>query len=295
MKKINFKKAGSLLKPYALITPSMIIFVLFFLYPMIYMIYLSFFKWNMIGKMKFIGTQNYMDMFGNAEFWAVIKNTFSFMTLSVGISILISLLLASYLHKSTKINQILQSVIFAPYIISFVSISFIFLWMFEPDYGLFNYWLECIGLSPVRWLQNTNTAMISLVMVSVWKGVGYNALIIISAIQKIPQYLFEAAQLDRSSPVKTFFKITLPMISPTMFFLVLVNIIASLKTFETIQLMTLGGPANSTKTLVYYVYEYGFSFYKIGYASAVGVVLMVLIAILTILYFKVLSKKVYYR
>ncbi|SEW03606.1 carbohydrate ABC transporter permease [[Clostridium] fimetarium] len=295
MKKINYKKAGSLLKPYALITPSMIILFLFFLYPMIYMIYLSFFKWNMIGKMKFIGIKNYLEMFGNSEFWVVIKNTFSFMLLSVGISILLSLLLAAYLQKNTKINQILQSVIFAPYIISFVSISFIFLWMFEPDYGLFNYFLECIGLPPIRWLQNTNTAMISLVMVSVWKGVGYNTLIIISAIQKIPQYLFEAAQLDRSSRVKTFFKITLPMISPTMFFLVLVNIIVSLKTFETIQLMTLGGPANSTKTLVYYVYEYGFSFYKIGYASALGVVLMILIGVLTILYFKVLSKKVYYR
>ena len=295
MEQMTKRKLGSLLKPYALITPAMIIFILFFIYPIVYMVYLSFFKWNMIGDMNFIGLNNYTSLFANSEFWVVMKNTFFFMLLSVGLVILFSTLMAVYLHKNTKINNLLQSVIFAPYIISFVSISFIFLWMFEPDYGLFNYLLERIGISSVRWLQNTNTAMISLVMVSVWKGVGYNTLIIISAIQKVPSYLFEAAELDRSSRAKTFFKITIPMISPTMFFLVLVNLIASLKTFETIQLMTLGGPANSTKTLVYYLYEYGFSFYKIGYASAVGVVLMVLIGVLTVIYFKVLSKKVYYH
>jgi len=283
------------LKPYLLIAPSMLIFILFFIYPMFYMVYLSFFSWNMLGEMKFINFKNYVSMFGNPEFWVIMKNTLAYMTLSVTLTIIISMIIALYLQKDTKVNKMLQSVIFAPYIISFVTISFIFLWMFEPDYGLFNYLLQLVGISPVRWLQNTNTAMISLVMVSVWKSAGYNTLIIISAIQKIPVYYFEAAELDGSGRIHTFFRITFPMISPTMFFLVLVNIIASLKTFETIRLMTLGGPVNSTKTLVYYLYEYGFNFYKIGYASAVGVILMILIGILTIIYFSVLSKKVYYN
>lgn len=133
------------------------------------------------------------------------------------------------------------------------------------------------------------------VIVNIWKGTGYYALIFLSALQSIPSYLYEAAELDKANKVTVFFKITLPMLSLTLFFLVLTATIASFKVFETINIMTQGGPVNSTNTLVYYIYEYGFSFYKIGYASAVGVVLMVIVGLLTLLYFGLLHKKVHYQ
>jgi len=204
-------------------------------------------------------------------------------------------LLALFLKSSTRINLILQSAVFMPYIISFISISFIWMWMMDSSYGLFNYILGIFHIPALHWLEDPKTAMISLVIVAVWKSVGYNAIIVISGMQSIPTYLYEAASLDKAKPASVFFKITLPMLSPTLFFLTLVNIIASLKVFETISIMTMGGPANSTNTLVYYIYEYGFGYYKIGYSSAVGVILMLIIGIITVFYFKALSSKIHYR
>mgnify|MGYP000951137276 FL=1 len=145
------------------------------------------------------------------------------------------------------------------------------------------------------WLGNPRIALASLILIAVWKSVGYNALILVSALQTIPPYLYEAAKLDRAGAWSVFRKITFPMISPTVFFLTLVDAIASFKVFETIQIITEGGPQNATNTLVFSLYEYGFRFYKVGYAAAIGVVLLAIILIFTALYFKVLSKRVYYQ
>ncbi len=279
--------------PYVMIAPSMILFAVFMIYPIIYMIYLSFYKWNLLSVKEFIGFKNYISMANNPEFYQVLITTFKFMAGTVSGSIIIALLLALYLKSNSKINRILQSVIFAPYIVSLVSVAFIFMWMMDSDLGLFNFILGIFHLPKVRWLDDPGVAIYSLVLVNIWKGVGYYTIIFISALQSIPAYLYEAAKLDKAGKIKTFFRITLPMISPTLFFVTLTGIIAGLKVFETINIMT--GGANSTNTLVYNIYEYGFSFYKIGYASALGVVLMAVIGILTLLYFKVLSKKVYYR
>ncbi|MFA9381536.1 MAG: carbohydrate ABC transporter permease [Acetanaerobacterium sp.] len=234
-------------------------------------------------------------MFTNPDFLQVVANSFQYMALTVVSTLLLALLLALFLKKNTRINAILQSAIFAPYVISFVSVSFIWMWMMDSSYGLLNFLLNLIHVPSVRWLEDPKVAIYSLVLVAIWKGVGYNTIIFISGLQSIPTYLYEAASLDGAKPAGVFFKITLPMLSPTSFFLTLVNIISSFKVFETISIMTKGGPMNSTNTLVYYLYEYGFVYYKIGYASSVGVVLMVIIGILTILYFKVLSTNVHYR
>jgi sn-glycerol 3-phosphate transport system permease protein len=163
------------------------------------------------------------------------------------------------------------------------------------DYGLLNYGIGLLGLPSVDWLSDTRVALTSLVMVSVWKSLGFNTLILVSALQTIPGYLYEAAILDKAKSFTLFRSITFPMISPTLFFLALTNIIASFKAFETIAIMTQGGPANSTNTLVHYIYQYGFKFFKIGYASAIGVVMMIIIAIFTMAYFVVLNRRVHYR
>ncbi|WP_337529486.1 sugar ABC transporter permease, partial [Zhenhengia sp.] len=239
--------------------------------------------------------KNYQTLFRDVKFYQTLSNTFVYMLSTVGLGVILAIALALFLRKDTRINKFMQNLIFTPYIVSLASISFLWMWLMNNDFGLLNYLLSLVGVGPIDWLGNPKVALISLVIISVWKTLGYNTLIILSALQSIPKHLYEAASLDKATKRQTFFKITLPMISPTLFFLTIVSIIASFKVFETIQIITNGGPQNSTNTLVYSIYEYGFQFYKIGYASTIGVVLLVIISIFTIIYFKLLSKKVHYQ
>ena len=281
--------------PYLMILPAMLIFMVFVIYPVFYMLYVSFFDWNMIADMEFIGLKNYLDMFTDREFWKVLGNTFRFMLMMVPATIVLSLAIALYLKRNTRSNRILQNVMFMPNIVSLVSISFIWMWMMDEDRGLFNFVLSLFGVDPVNWLGDPNVAMLSLVIVNVWKSLGYYVLIFVAALQGIPQYLYEAAALDRARPVSTFFRITLPMLSPTLFFLILTGIIGSFKTFECVSLMTAGGPADATNTMVYELYQQGFVYYHTGYASAMGVVLMLIVGFMTLIYFSLLQKKVHYQ
>ena len=290
------KKAIKTLKPYLFVAPALIVFIVFSIYPILNTIFLSFYEWDMISPTKeFVGIKNYQTLFRDVKFYQTLSNTFVYMLSTVGLGVILAIALALFLRKDTRINKFMQNLIFTPYIVSLASISFLWMWLMNNDFGLLNYLLSLVGVGPIDWLGNPKVALISLVIISVWKTLGYNTLIILSAFQSIPKHLYEAASLDKATKRQTFFKITLPMISPTLFFLTIVSIIASFKVFETIQIITNGGPQNSTNTLVYSIYEYGFQFYKIGYASTIGVVLLVIISIFTIIYFKLLSKKVHYQ
>ena len=284
------------IRPYGMVAPALIIFLIFSIYPIGYMIYLSFHNWDLINPVKqFVGMNNFKDLMNDALFLQVIRNSIVYMIVTVLGSIILGTLLAVFLNKDTKISRILQSVTFAPYVISMVSVAFIWQWIMDADYGLLNYFLNFFGISNIDWLNNTSIAIFSLAVISIWKSLGYNALIILAALKSVPKYIYEAAQIDDTKPMKVFFKITPPMISPSLFFLTIMNIISSFKVFETISLITAGGPMNSTNTLVYYIYEYGFKYNKIGYASAAGVILFLILGVMTIIYFKVLSRKVHYR
>ena len=283
-------------RPYLMIMPAIVIFLIFSIYPIFYMGYLSFNQWDLISPVKdFVGMGNFIDLFKDETFLKVITNSVIYMIVTVGATMILGTLLALFLYKNTRINRMLQSVAFAPYIVSMVSVAFIWKWIMDSDYGLLNFLLSFIGIDSINWLHDEKTALLSLCIIAIWKGMGYNAIVILSALKAVPKYIYEAAELDEGKPIKVFFKITLPMISPSLFFLTIMNVISSFKVFEPIALITEGGPLNSTNTLVYYIYEYGFKLNKIGYASAAGVTLFVIIGVLTIIYFKMLSKKVHYR
>ncbi|WP_027417083.1 carbohydrate ABC transporter permease [Aneurinibacillus terranovensis] len=282
--------------PYLFTSPAIIVFLLFFIYPIFYMIYLSFTSWDLISPTKnFVGLQNYKDLFFNPEFWQVLSNTIVYTILTVVISIVLSLLCAIWLNRKEWIYRFIQGAIFSPYIISLVSISLLWMWLMDPQYGLLNWLFSLVGLPPSKWLADTGSALYSLVLVNVWKHIGYNTLIFIAGLQSIPKEIYEAAQIDRASWWKKLTRITIPMLSPTLFFLLIINTINSFQVFDNVQIMTQGGPVNSTNMLVYYIYQYGFDFFKIGYASAAGVVLLLLVAIVTLFHFKFLSKRVHYR
>lgn len=283
-------------RPYSMVFPSMFFFIVFFLYPIGYMIYLSFHDWNFISPEKeFIGLSNFIHLLQDASFREVMLNTTVYTFATVLFTITISLTIALWINHNGKIYSIVQAAIFTPHIISLVSISLLGLWIMDTDFGLLNWLIGLVGVGPIPWLTSDKYALASLIMIAVWKGIGFNALVIIAGLQSIPKNLYEAAELDQASPVRTFTKITVPMLSPTLFFLTIIGIINSFQVFETINLMTKGGPINSTNTMVYYIYENGFRFFKIGYASAAGVILLVIVSVLTLIYFKVLSKRVHYR
>jgi sn-glycerol 3-phosphate transport system permease protein len=288
------RRAAAVMTPYLMVAPAMLTLCVFVAYPILYMIWLSAFRWDMIGPKIYVGLGNFLELFSNRDFYAVMGNTFKFVFYSVSISMILALFIAVYLKAKTKINAILQGFVFTPYIISMVSVAFIWVWLMNSEYGLLNFMLGKIGASGVRWLEDANVAMCSMILVAVWKGIGYNVIILISAMHAIPDQLYEAAALDNTKPLKMFFRITLPMISPTLFFLTLMNIIASFKVFDQVALMTRGGPVNATNTLVFDIYQFGFMFYQLGYASAEGVVLMAVIAVCTLVYFAALSKRVHY-
>lgn len=286
----------STLRPYAMISPAILVFSLFFLYPIGYMIYLSLVDWNFVSPIKnFVGMDNFTYLLAEPEFLEVMRNTLFYTTMTVSVTISISLLLAIWLNKQGVVYGFVQGAIFSPHIISLVSVSMLWMWLMDTDYGLLNWLLNAVGISSVPWLTDPSTSLTSLVIVAVWKGIGFNTLICIAGLQSIPRDIYEAAQLDETGKIRTFIKLTLPMLSPTLFFLAIISIISSFQVFETISIMTQGGPINSTNTFVYYIYEYGFRFFKIGYASAAGVILLTIISLLTIIYFRLLSRRVHYQ
>jgi sn-glycerol 3-phosphate transport system permease protein len=289
------KSPWETLRPYVMIGPAMIGIGIFVVYPIIYLIYLSFYDYNLMNKAKskFIGFDNYIQIFSRADFYKSLSNTLIYTGGVVVITLAISLLIAVWLSKRSKINAIVQAGIFTPHIISIVSVSLVWLWLMEPNLGFLNYVLKSLGLPTSKWLQSSDTALFSVIIVSVWQAIGYYALILVAAIQGISPSIYEAAALDNASRFKVFRKLTLPLISPQLFFILIIMTIGSFKVFDTVKIMTGGGPNNATNTLVYYIYSFRTT--NIGYAAATGVVLMVIIGILTIVYFRLMAKKVHYQ
>lgn len=292
------KKGGKILqvlKPYLMVAPAIILLIAFTYYPMVDMIHMSFYDYNLISEKTFVGWENYRRLFTvNIDFWNSLRNTLVYTVANVVSLIGLGLLLSLWLQKSTRFNAIAQRLMYMPNFVSMLSVSLIFEWLMD-DEGVFNAVLNIFNLPGLRWLNSSATAMLSIVIISVWKGIGAKALLILGSLKAIPESINEAAALDNAKPLKKFFKITLPMISPQLFYLVITSVMASFKVFESVRVLTQGGPGNSTDVLVYYIYRYAFESMKLGYASAAGVVLSIILMIFSIFYFRMLSKRVHYQ
>lgn len=283
------------LKPYLMVAPAIILLLIFTYYPMIDMVYLSFFDYNLISEKTFVGLENYRRLFTvNIDFWNSLRNTVIFTVANVSFLILLGLLLALWLQKSTRFNAIAQRLMYLPNFVSMLSVSLIFEWLMDKE-GMFNAILNFFNLPGLRWLNSSSTALMSIVMISVWKGVGAKALLLLGSLKAIPESINEAAALDDAKPIRKFFTITLPMISPQLFYLVITSVMASFKVFESVRVLTNGGPGNSTDVLVFYIYRYAFESMRIGYASAAGCVLSIILMIFSVFYFRMLSKRVHYQ
>jgi len=285
------------LRPYAFIAPALLFFAVFFFFPIAYLIYLSFHDWSLLnlGEMEWVGLENFRTLMGDTDFHQVLVNTVIYTVSTVSLGISIAFFLALWLNRKAPLYGFVQAAVFSPHIVSLVSVAMLWMWLMDPQYGLLNAILAYVGLPGYTWLADTNSALVSLVLVSVWKVVGYNTMVFIAGLQSIPRDIYEAAALDRSLAWRTLTRITIPMLSPTWFFLLVINTISSFQVFDTIYIMTQGGPVNSTNMLVFYIYEQGMDFYNGGIASAASVVLLALIGLLTLFHFLFMEKRVHYR
>ncbi|WP_412969048.1 carbohydrate ABC transporter permease [Fredinandcohnia sp. 179-A 10B2 NHS] len=268
---------------YLFVSPMVVGFLLVMLFPLVYSIYISFTDWQLLGDPNFIGTENYERMVNDPEFWVVLKNTLIFSAGLVPINIVLALFLALLLQRNLPGIGLFRTAIFIPVMTSIVVWSIIWKYMFGTEEGFINQALGFFGIDGPAWLYDPNLSMGAVIVVSALKNVGLNMVLFLAALQQVDKNLYEASLLDGANKFKQFRHITLPMITPTVFLTLILTIIGSMKVFGQIYVMTGGGPGNHTKVLVYYIWESAFKLYEFGYASAIALVLFLIIMIFTLI------------
>ncbi|NMM65202.1 sugar ABC transporter permease [Clostridium sp. P21] len=262
---------------------------------MINSVYISFTNWDyMSPKCDFVGLENYINLFNNRDFYKALFNTVYFSIGTVIPTIIGGLALALILNKKLKGMEIYRTILFSPWITPTVAVSIVWAWIFEPRAGLANYVLALLHLPKTQWLQSSSWAMPAVIIVTVWKSIGWTMIFYMAALQKVPSELYEAASIDGASSWQKFKNVTLPMISPTTFFIVIINTINALQAYDQIQVMTQGGPAGSTRTLLYMYYQSAFEHFNMGEATAAATILLIIIAVLSLLQFTMSRKWVHY-
>ncbi len=291
--KNNMRKRDGL-SAVVFLTPTMIIFLTFILFPVIFSFYLSFHEWNMFSsEATYVGIDNYKRMMQSNEFWSVLKNTGIYTIGTVPLNMIVALLVAMALNKKIKGKKFLRTAFFAPVIISPVAAAVIWRWIYDPNYGLLNYGISFFGVGSINWLNDPTAAMFALIIMGVWKTFGINMVLFSAGLAGIPETYYEAADIDGAGKFSKFWHITLPMLAPTTFFIMIMSMISSFQVFDLVYVLTSGGPLGSTKVLVFYVYEYAFKFFEMGYASAVAYVLFVILIILTLLQVRYMKNRVH--
>ncbi|GGH89102.1 multiple sugar transport system permease protein [Pullulanibacillus pueri] len=279
---------------YLFITPQLIGLLCFSLIPVIYAIVLSFMEWNGFGDKHFVGFANYITQFKDHVFWKSIINTLYYMILTIPVGIALSLILAIALNRIRGKN-IYRVFYFMPVVTSMVSIAVIWMWLLNGKFGILNQLLSVVGITGPDWLTDTQWVMVSIAMLSIWASVGYNMVIFLAGLQGIPNSYYEAAEIDGARPFQKFRYITFPMVSPTTFFITIMSIIGSFQVFDQAYVMTNGGPAKASYTIVYHIFHQGFEKFDMGLASSASVILFVIILAFTLIQFKLQKRWVHYE
>lgn len=282
-------KTKEALTGWLFISPALIGFSIFTFGSIIYSLYLSLTDYDLMTKPKFIGLENFIRAFTKDEyFYKFFGNTLYFVVFLVPIVLVISLLLALLINKKVgRMTKAYRVALFLPSITSTIAVSMVWLWIFNPDMGLINNLLTAIGFNnPPMWLNSPETSKMALIIMRVWQMSGYYMIMLLAGLQTIPESLYESAQVDGANKIQSFFKITLPMLSNTTFVVIILLVIEAFNMFESIFIMTNGGPLGSTSTIMYYIYEQGFGNYNMGYASAIAWIFFVIIMIITLIQYK---------
>jgi multiple sugar transport system permease protein len=283
------------IEPWLYLLPTLLGLALFSAGAVVASFLISFTTWDMITPPELVWMQNYLSLWRSDLFWEVVINTLYFIVLAVPLSVSCSLALALAANTGLRGITFFRTAYFLPVVSSMIAVALVWSWVFNPEYGLLNYLLQVIfGVKGPSWLHSTAWAMPAMVIVTVWKGLGYSMVIFLAGLQNIPQDLYHAATIDGAGVWKRFRHITFPMLSPTTFFVVVITLINAFQIFEQTYVLTRGGPANSTLTMSYYIYQNAFQYFQMGKAAALSYVLFAVIFVVTLIQFRIQKRWVFY-
>lgn len=271
------------------ILPALLGTIVFIIIPIICSFGLSFAKWDLLNPIQYVGLENYKVVLTELVFVKIIINTFVYAIATSIFGVIIPLILACIINTKIKGADFFKTAYFLPFVTPMIVIGIIWEWIFDPNIGCLNHFLHL----HINWLYDTNFAMPALIIVSVWKLIGYNMILFLTGLSTINQELLEASKIDGANAYNTFKNITIPLLSPTIFFVTIITAITSFQVFDLIYVMTQGGPLDSTNVLVYAIYKNAFEYFNVGKASALAYVLFAIIFILTLIQWKLKSKLVY--
>jgi ABC-type sugar transport system permease subunit len=277
--------------PYLFVAPYLLHFLVFVAFPVFFSLYLTFHKWNIIAPVEFVGTANYSRMFHDRMFWKAIYNTFKFLIIHIPLQIIFALALAEFLNQNIKLKGFYRAAFFLPVIVSGVVVTILWQQLFGFDTGLINRLLVMLGFGKVGWLIDPNIAMGSIAVMATWKNVGLYVILFLVGLQTVPSSYYEAAEIEGASHWQKFRHITLPLINPTIFMVVILSTIGGFSLFIEPYIMTGGGPLNSTLSSVLYIYKQAFQYYHMGYSATLGFFFAFLILVVIMIQKKYIETK----
>jgi len=266
-----------------MLAPNLIGFLLFIVGPVVVTLYLSFTEYDIITPAKFIGIDNYVTMFSDQVIGTTLRNTFVFTLITVPCTMVLALVLAVLLDRKVKLMRFFRAAYFLPSISSMVAVAVVWQWIYNPEFGLLNYILSWFGAAPKQWLSSSDTSLVSIAIVAIWKNAGYYMLLFLAGLQGISTTYYEASELEGANVFHQLWYITIPMLRPTTMFVFIMSIIQSFQVFDAVQIMTGGGPGRSSSVLVHYLYQNAFVYFRMGYACAIAYLLFFIVLIITII------------
>ncbi|WP_262272676.1 carbohydrate ABC transporter permease [Microvirga yunnanensis] len=282
-----WRSKRSRLTPYLFIAPNLLLFSVFIFFPLLYAAYISVHQWSLIDVPEFTGTHNYTRLLSDFQFWQALKNTVIYSAATVPTTLIFGLFLAIGLNRQLAARTLLRSVYFLPVVVSSVATALIAAWLFNDNYGVVNAVLKQAGAGPVAWLSTPQWALPSIILTTLWVRIGFCMVVYLAALQSISPSYYEAAVIDGASRPQQFLYVTWPLLRPTTFLLLILNVIYSFQVFDLIYVMTGGGPGFSTTMIVQYIYRAAFANSEMGYASAMGMFLFVLILLFTLVQWRI--------
>lgn len=268
---------------YLFILPNLLGIVIFLAFPLLYSLYVSLTHWDILGTPRFVGLANYDELLTrDPMFWTSLRVTVTYVLLTVPSGLVVSLVLALIMNQKLRGIAVVRTAIFAPVVTSLVAVAIVWLWLLNTDLGLFNTALSLVGLPRLGWLTDENLALPSLALVSIWRGMGYNAVILLAGLQGVPRLLYEAASIDGAGSWSKFCHVTLPLLAPAIVFVVVTSVLASFQVFDIPFVMTGGGPGTATYVYNFYFFHRTFDLFQMGYGSAMAYVLFAILFVVTI-------------
>jgi multiple sugar transport system permease protein len=287
---------GEARSAYLFLLPTLVGFTVFVAIPILASILLSLFSWDVLTPARFVGLSNYHDLVNDPTVGTTLANTIVFSALDVSLQIVVALILAVLVNVVAWpfLRTVFRSIIFFPVIVSAVAVGLMWQWLMSTDLGIINYYLGLIGSAHIPWL-TSNLSLGSLVLVDSWRGIGFAFVVFTAGLQSISKQYYEAADVDGANAWQKFWRVTLPLLSPTTFFLVVIILINAFQFFDLSYVMTQGGPGNATRTIVFYIYDTAFHLFKMGYASTISLLLLVIIGLITFVQMRIGKFWVFYQ